>query len=104
VSELALRATQLRKELPNVISAAAAVVVDNPAPVALSLASGVVLGKVLMNLAKPRGLIEVAAVVLVTQAATAYLMNRGLQDGWLALKVRDSEGNLVPLDWPEDWR
>lgn len=87
---------RIRERLPEGIAAAARVIVDNPGPFALLVAGDVVLMRILANLVKPKTPAQGAAVMVVSLAALPLLNRQAVERGWVKLRVRDENGDLVP--------
>lgn len=86
-----------KRELPFAVQRLTQFIVDNPVPVMVVGAGALVLGMAARNVCKPRGLVENVALLIVLDAVAAYGATEIVKRGWLSLKVRDEDGNLVPL-------
>lgn len=101
---LAGRADQIRHELPFMVAKVVEVVVDNPAQMALILAGGVVIGRAAANIVRPRTPLQALALMVVLQVGTPLLMSEAVKRGWIKFRVRDENGDLVPLVTSDDPR
>lgn len=95
--ELATRLDTVRRELPGGMAAATQLVLDNPGSFAVGLSGGIVLGKILLNLVKPRTITEALAVVIMTGWGTGFATRYAMDHGYLTFKYRDADGQLVSL-------
>lgn len=71
--------------------------VDNPVPFGLTMAGTVVVTKILVNAVKPRTFLEALATMVAAYGLCAVGSAEAIKRGWLAFKVRDEHGCLVPL-------
>jgi hypothetical protein len=97
VPELA-RVEEFRQNLPATMERVTQLVVDNPGQFALLVAGDIVLTRVVMNLVRPRTAAEGLAVMVVLAAGLPLLAGHAVSRGWLRFRVRDEDGNLVPLE------
>lgn len=72
-------------------------VVDNPAQFALITAGSVVAMRAAVNIVRPRTPLQGLALMVVLQAGLPVLARTAMDRGWLRFRVRDADGNLVPL-------
>lgn len=82
---------------PEVAGRVAQVIVDNPAPLALTAAGAMVATRILANAMKPRGLLEFAALWLTCNALCSWGTTELIERGILKFRVRDADGKLIPL-------
>lgn len=88
---------QLRQRVPDVVGAMTQIVVDNPGQIALITAGSMVAAKMALNLMKPRTPAEAIALFVVLQVALPRLAWAAVEKGWLTFRIRDEDGNLIPL-------
>ena len=91
------RLENYRREIPEVVGKLAQVVVDNPGPMVLVTAGSMVAAKMALNLVKPRTMGEAIALCIVLQVALPKLAWAAVEKGWITFRVRDEDGNLIPL-------
>jgi hypothetical protein len=91
------RIEQLRQGLPEAVGRMAQVVADNPGQFALILAGTVVASQVAFNLMKPRSVGQALALMIVLNVGLPKLAAAAIERGWITFRVRDADGNLVPL-------
>jgi hypothetical protein len=91
------RIEQLRVQVPVLAEKLTQLVVDNPAQFALLFAGGIVLGRVAGRMVRPRTALEGLALMTVLQAGVPLLATQAIERGWIRFKVRDEDGQLVPL-------
>lgn len=91
------RVEQLRVQVPVLAEKLTQLVVDNPAQFALLMAGGIVLGRAAANIVRPRTVLEALALMAVLQAGVPLLASQALERGWIRLRVRDEDGQLVPF-------
>ena len=96
------RIEEARAVLPKAVARMTQLVVDNPAQFAFAAAGSMVFAKILVNLVKPRTPLEALAVLVVAECATPFLLKGAIDRGYLKFRVRDADGNLVPLRLPVD--
>ena len=97
---VAERIEEARAVLPKAMATMTQLVVDNPAQFAFVAAGAMVTGKILVNLVKPRTPLEALAVLIVAECATPFLLKAAIDHGYLKFRIRDPDGNLVPLSLP----
>lgn len=88
---------QFRRRLPDAVGKMAEVVVDNPGQIALIAAGSMVAAKMALNLMKPRTPGEAIALFIVLQVVLPRLAWACVEKGWITFRVRDDDGNLIPL-------
>lgn len=94
---LALRLESAREQLPELVGAAARVVVDNPGPIALAMCGSYVLTSAVINVVKPRSIFGMFACGVFSYALGTSITAEMVKRGMLRLRVRDAEGNLVDV-------
>lgn len=87
---------QMRRNIPKTVGDAVQVVVDNPAQVAVVFAGGVVMTRVLANLMRPRGPLELLALMITCQAAGMLLGAKAVDAGLLRFRLRGADGEFLP--------
>jgi hypothetical protein len=91
------RIERLQRELPEVAAKVVQAVVDNPAQFALLGAGTIVATRAAMNIMRPRSAFEALALMVVLQIGLPKLALMAVERGWITFRVRDIDGNLVPL-------
>jgi hypothetical protein len=74
---------------------------DNPGQMAVLVSGAYLAGGVAARIVRPRGPLELAALLLVLNAGIGYALPRLLASGVIRLKVRDAHGCLHDLHDPE---
>lgn len=90
---------RLRRALDQAPDAARAVTqfaVDNPAPVAISLAGAVVVPKLLLRAVRPRGPVEGIATLIVSSVLCAWGYGQLIDRGVLRFRIRGENNDLLP--------
>lgn len=95
--DLAAYAAELRQSLPAKVARVTELAVDNPGPLVLLVAGDIVLTRTVMNLVRPRTPLEGLAVMVVLMAGLPALAGHAISRGWIRLRIRDENGNLIPL-------
>lgn len=88
---------QLRENLPDVVGLAARLIVDNPQQMLAVACGSYVMTSALVNLVKPRGTAGFVACGIVSYGISTALTGELIRRGVLRFRVRDEEGQLVPL-------
>jgi hypothetical protein len=91
-----LSVDSMRRAVPETVRDVVQVVVDNPGQVAVLFAGGVVMTRVMANLMRPRGPLELLALMITCQAAGAYLGSKAVDAGLLRFRLRGPDGELLP--------
>jgi hypothetical protein len=91
-----LSVEQVRRAVPETVRDVAQVVVDNPGQVAVVFAGSVVMTRVMANLMRPRGPLELLALMITCQAAGTYLAARAVDAGLLRFRLRGPDGEFLP--------
>lgn len=86
-----------RQHAPMAAAAITQLAVDNPGQMIVAAAGTVVLAKVLVNAVRPRTLLEGLATIVVADVAAMLLARKALDKGLIRLRIRDADGQLVPL-------
>lgn len=92
------RLEQGRRQVPRVIGDMAQIVVDNPGQFVLVGSGVVVFTKVMANAMRPRTPLQALALFVVCHAGSMVLLRKAMEAGLLRFRVRDEDGNLVPLE------
>lgn len=90
-------AERFRRTLPAAAAQVTQLVVDNPAQFALVIAGTVVTARAAFNIVRPRTPLEGLALMVVLQVGLPALATAAIDRGWLKFRVRDEDGNLIPL-------
>jgi hypothetical protein len=91
-----LSVEQMRRAVPETVRNVTQVVVDNPGQVAVVFAGSVVMTRVVANLMRPRGPLELLALMITCQAAGTYLAAKAVDAGLLRFRVRGPDGEFLP--------
>lgn len=75
----------------------AELVVDNPWQMALLLSGDYVIGRAVVNIVKPRGVLGILACAIVAGAITGAGSAALVGSGLLPMRMRDKDGRLVPI-------
>lgn len=96
-----LSVESLRRAVPQTVKEVTQVVVDNPGQVAVVFAGTVVMTRVLANLMRPRGPLELLALMITCQVAGTYLATRAVDAGLLRFRLRGPDGEFLTRKPPE---
>lgn len=91
--------SRLRRALdqaPDAARTATQVIVDNPAPIAVTAAGMIVVSKMLMRAVRPRGLVEGVATMIVANVLCAWGGSELIERGYLKFRFRGDDGNFLP--------
>lgn len=91
------RAERLRVAMPRAAATATELIIDNPLPFGLVAAGSIVLGRAGANIVRPRNVLEAVALWVVLDFAAFLLIRKGMDSGLLQFRIRDEDGQLVPL-------
>lgn len=89
---------RLRRELPGRAAAAVTVIADNPVQFGVLIAADIVACQLAVNLVRPRTPLQALALMVVLVAGLPAAAEQAIVRGWIPLRVRDKNGNLVPLN------
>jgi len=87
----------IREKFPEALYGVAQAVADNPGQVVLFTAGAIVGARMMANLVQPRNSVQAVATLVVITALGAMLTEQGVKRGVIKVRVRDADGNLVPL-------
>ena len=88
---------EVRRNLPVAASRMTQLVVDNPGQFALLVAGTIVTARAAQNLVRPRTAVQALALAVILQVGMPALAMQAVRRGWVTIRIRDEDGNLVPL-------
>ena len=91
-----LSVEQVRRRVPEGVKTVVQVAVDNPGQVAVVFAGSMVMTRVVANLMRPRGPLELLALMITCQAAGTFLAAKAVDAGLLRFRVRGPDGEFLP--------
>jgi hypothetical protein len=83
--------------LPEAVQRVTQVLVDNPGQFALIAAGTLVAARAAMNIVRPRTPLQALALFVVLEVGLPKAVMLAAEKGWLTFRVRDEDGQLVPL-------
>jgi hypothetical protein len=88
---------EIRDQVPEATGAVAGVIVDNPASMLFIACGSYVIGSVLINAVKPRGLPGILACGLMSYGISTVTAAELIRRGILPMRVRGQDGELICL-------